>query len=376
MEINQARSQFPYLKTGKIYFNHAAVSPIPKCSVDILKEYFKVRSEGEIENYFSFQKTILETKELIGKMINADKYRIAFIDNTSNGLNILAQGLNWNPGDRILLYDVEFPSNVYPFMNLKKYRVELDFISPVNGRIELSQIEENIRPETKLLTISHVQFLSGFRADLKSIGEFCRSKGIIFCVDGIQAVGAVPVDVKEMKIDFMSCGVFKWLMSVEGTAFIFLTEEIQEQINQKYVGWTSVKNAWDILNYELILEDTARRFETGAMNFPGIASLNSALKMFNLFGLNEIHNKIILNSEYLINKFGKIGIDPSYKSRSSEELSGIVSFKIDNVDKINEKLLENDIQCAVREGYLRIAPHFYNDFSEFDKLIEVIKNSI
>ncbi len=375
MDISIARSQFPYLKTGKIYFNHAAVSPIPKCSVDVLREYFKVRSEGEIENYFSFQKVIIETKELIGKMINADKSRIAFVDNTSNGLNLLAQGLDWKAGDRILLYDVEFPSNVYPFMNLKKYGVELDFISPINGHIELNEIEKNIHPKTKLLTLSHVQFLSGFRADLKSIGELCRSKGIIFCVDGIQAVGAAPVDAEEMKIDFLSCGVFKWLMSVEGTAFIFLTEEIQNRINQKYVGWTSVKNAWDILNYELILEDTARRFETGAMNLPGIASLNSTLKMFNSFGLEEIHNKIILNSEYLINEFSQIGIDPLFFPKSSEDLSGIVSFKIDNVEKINEKLLQIDIQCAVREGYLRIAPHFYNDFYEFDKLIEVVKNS-
>jgi selenocysteine lyase/cysteine desulfurase len=316
MDLTLARSQFSYLKTRKIYFNHAAVSPIPKCSIDILKEYFIVRSKGEIENYFSFQKTILETKELIGKMINTSKDRIAFIDNTSNGLNILAQGLDWKAGDRILLYDVEFPSNVYPFMNLKKYGVELDFISPANGRIELCDIEKNIQPRLRLLTLSHVQFLNGFRADLKTIGEFCRSKGIIFCVDGIQAVGAVPVDVKEMKIDFMSCGVYKWLMSVEGTAFIFLTEEIQNRINQKFVGWTSVKNAWDILNYDLTLENTAKKFENGAMNFPGIASLNSAIKMFNSHGLNEIHKKVVSNAEYLIVELEKLGVEPSFKPKS------------------------------------------------------------
>ncbi|MBU2447365.1 MAG: aminotransferase class V-fold PLP-dependent enzyme [Bacteroidetes bacterium] len=373
MNINLVREQFPYLKTGKIYFNHAAVSPIPKCSVEILKEYFAVRSKGEIENYFSFQKTIIETKELIGKWINSDKNRIAFVDNTSNGLNILAQGLDWNVGDRILLYNVEFPSNVYPFMNLKKYGVELDFISPTNGRIEFGDIEKNIQPQTKLLTLSHVQFLNGFRADLKTIGELCRSKGIIFCVDGIQSVGAVPVDVEEMKIDLMSCGVYKWLMSVEGTAFIFLTEEMQERINQKYVGWTSVKNAWDILNYDLTLADTARRFENGAMNFPGIASLNSAIKMFESFGLNEVHKKIISNSEYLIDELGKLGISPSFAAKSKEELSGIVSFKIEEVNKLNDDLLANDIHCAVREGFLRISPHFYNDINEFNKLIDLVK---
>lgn len=375
MDINLVREQFPYLKTGKIYFNHAAVSPIPKCSVEILKKYFAVRSEGEIENYFSFQKTIIETKELIGKWINSDKNRIAFVDNTSNGLNILAQGLDWNVGDRILLYNVEFPSNVYPFMNLKKYGVELDFISPTNGRIELSDIEKNIQPQTKLLTLSHVQFLNGFRADLKTIGELCRSRGIVFCVDGIQAVGAVPVDVEQMKIDFMSCGVYKWLMSVEGTAFIFLTEEMRERINQKYVGWTSVKNAWDILNYDLTLADTARRFENGAMNFPGIASLNSAIKMFESFGLNEVHKKIISNSEYLIDELGKLGISPSFTTKSKEELSGIVSFKIEEVNKLNDDLLANDIHCAVRERYLRISPHFYNELNEFDKLIELVRNN-
>lgn len=373
MNINLVREQFPYLKTGKVYFNHAAVSPIPKCSVEILKAYFAVRSEGEIENYFSFQKTIIETKELIGKWINSDKNRIAFVDNTSNGLNILAQGLDWSVGDRILLYDVEFPSNVYPFMNLKKYGVELDFISPNDRRIELSDIEKNIQPKTKLLTLSHVQFLNGFRADLTMIGEFCRAKGIIFCVDGIQAVGAVPVDVDQMKIDFMSCGVYKWLMSVEGTAFIFLTEEMQERINQKYVGWTSVKDAWNILNYDLTLDDSARRFENGAMNFPGIASLNSAIKMFNSYGLDELHKNIISNTQYLIKKLDEFGIQPSFISKSENELSGIVSFKIEEVNKLNDDLLANDIHCAVREGYLRISPHFYNDIDEFNKLIDLIK---
>lgn len=376
MNINLVREQFPYLKTGKIYFNHAAVSPIPKCSVEILKEYFAVRSEGEIENYFSFQKTIIETKELIGKWINSDKNRIAFVDNTSNGLNVLAQGLDWRVGDRILLYDVEFPSNVYPFMNLKKYGVELDFISPTNGRIEFGDIEKNIQPKTKLLTLSHVQFLNGFCADLKTIGEFCRSKGIIFCVDGIQAVGAVPVDVKQMKIDFMSCGVYKWLMSVEGTAFIFLNEEMQERINQKYVGWTSVKDAWNILNYDLTLDDSARRFENGAMNFPGIASLNSAMKMFNSYGLDELHKKIISNTQYLIKKLDEFGIQPSFISKSENELSGIVAFKIKNVNRLNDILLANDIHCAVREGYLRISSHFYNTQDEFDKLIDLIKNHV
>lgn len=376
MNISLVREQFPYLKTGKIYFNHAAVSPIPKCSVEILKNYFAVRSEGEIENYFSFQKTILETKELIGRMINSNRDRIAFVDNTSNGLNILAQGLDWRVGDRILLYDVEFPSNVYPFTNLKKYGVELDFISPNDGRIELADIKKNIQPKTKLLTLSHVQFLNGFRADLKTIGEFCRSKGIIFCVDGIQAVGAVPVDIEEMKIDLMSCGVYKWLMSVEGTAFIFLTEDMQNRINQKYVGWTSVKDAWNILNYDLTLDDSARRFENGAMNLPGIASLNSAIKMFNSYGLDEIHKKIISNTQYLIEKFDEFGIQPSFICKSENELSGIVSFGIDNVDKLNDDLIANDIHCAVREGYLRISPHFYNTQDEFDQLIYLVKNHV
>ncbi len=372
MNIEKIREQFPYLKTGKIYFNHAAVSPIPKISVETLKEYFIVRSEGEIENYFSFQKTLVETKELIGKLLNAQKERIAFVDNTSNGLNILAQGLDWKNGDRILLYNNEFPSNVYPFMNLVKRGVELDFLLPNNGRVELEDIERSIKPTTRLLTLSHVQFLTGFRANMKDIGQLCRSKGIAFCVDAIQSAGAFPIDVEEMKIDFLSCGVYKWLMSVEGTAFIFLTEELQDRIDQKYVGWTSVQNAWDILHYELILNETARRFENGALNFPGIASLNSALKFFNSIGLENITNKIIVNSKYLINELNKLGLEPAYKAKSDEEISGIVSCKIENAEEVNRKLIENDIHCAVREGMLRISPHFYNTEEEFDKMLDIV----
>jgi selenocysteine lyase/cysteine desulfurase len=194
-DIRDYRSLFPYLKTGYIYMNHAGISPLSQRVVDAIHDYLWKRSETEIENFFTFQKTLVETKEMIGKIINAPKERIAFVDNTSNGLNLLANGLEWKTGDTILLNNLEFPSNVYPFLNLKRHGVQIDFVKNRDGKVLLEDIEKAITPQTRLLSISHVQFMNGFRINLEQVGELCKSKGIIFSVDPIQGTGAMPIDV-------------------------------------------------------------------------------------------------------------------------------------------------------------------------------------
>ncbi len=187
-------------------------------------------------------------------MINCNADRIAFVDNTSNGLNILAQSIDWKKGDRILLNDIEFPANVYPFLNLKRLGVEVDFVKSENGIVTSDQIINSIKPETKLVSVSFVQFLSGYKIDLEKIGKYCRTNDIIFCVDGIQGIGAMRIDVKKCKIDFLSCGTQKWLLGMQGLAFIFVDEDFQKKMIPANVGWLSVENAWNLLDYKLDLK--------------------------------------------------------------------------------------------------------------------------
>jgi selenocysteine lyase/cysteine desulfurase len=334
MNLSEIRALFPHLQTGQVYFNHAAIGPWSKPALDRIDEYAGQRSGALVENYPFFVKWNTSAKEKLGKILNADPERIAWVDNVSNGLNILAQGIGLKSGDRVILNNIEFPSNIYPFLNLQKSGVEIDFVKADYGIVDIAEIEKLITPKTRLISISLVQFLSGYRADIKAIGELCRSKGIIFCVDAIQAAGAVEIDVIESKVDFLSGGTQKWLMSSQGLSYIYITEELQTRIDQKSVGWTSVENSWNLLDYDLTLRKTADRFQSGTVNALGVAIFDAVLDVFLGFGMKNVEQNVLSNSRYLISSISELGVNPVLKSTSDANLAGIVSFKHNKAKEI------------------------------------------
>lgn len=371
--IERARSCFPYLKKGIIYFNHASTAPINLNVKERIEAILKERSEEKIDDYYAFKEVADETKEMIGEMINCPPDRIAFLDNTTNGIIWLANGINWRPGDRIVLNDVEFPANVYPFLQLKEKGIELDFIKSKNGIVKAEEVVNAIKPETKLVSISFVQFLSGYRADLEKIGKVCTAKGVILSVDSIQGLGAVKLDVNKCNIDFLSNGTQKWLLGLQGLAFIYVRKSLQEKMRSAPIGWLAVKNSWNLLEFELIAKETAERFQPGTLNNLGIYAFNSAMKFFKEFGFDEIENRIVNNSSYLINKLAEIGYYSPLLSLPNKNLSGIVSFRSENAQKIFDMLNQKKIICSLREGYIRFAPHFYNNRQEINRVIEELK---
>jgi len=374
MDKKEIRKYFPYLKLGKIYMNHAAVSPLSSIVLDRVNGFLLERSQTNIENYLTVIAVLKELKEKLGKMINCETDRFAFVDNTSNGLNLLAQGLDWKQGDRIILNDIEFPSNVYPFLNLKPLGVEIDFVKSKNGIVSAEDVIAAITPNTRLVSISQVQFLSGYRVNLEKIGNYCREKGIIFSVDGIQGLGAFPLDVKKQKIDFLASGTQKWLMSLQGLAFIYISEELQERINPKYVGWTSVDDTWNLLQYDLKLRKSADTFQNGTTSAIGVTAFNAALDLFALYGPENVERDIIENSLYFNGKLSSIGFEPILNGCPAEFLSGIVSFKCNNAKAYFDELEKQKIQCALREGIIRFSPHFYNTKEEIDCVTDVLKS--
>ncbi|MDD8019439.1 MAG: aminotransferase class V-fold PLP-dependent enzyme, partial [Bacteroidota bacterium] len=266
-DIQKYRSWFPHIHTGKIWLNHASVSPLSTRVNDVVGEYMSNRTSGDIDIYHFAMQSSKQTKENLATLIHATPDRIGFVGNTSEGLNILAQGLEWKSGDRILLNDIEFPTNVVPFLNLKRVGVEIDFVKSRNGEITLEDIEALITPRTKVLSVSFVQFLSGFKVDLAALGELCKRHQIIFCVDSIQGLGVAPLDVQEAQIDFLSNGGQKWLMGMMGLGFIYITKELQDRIHQRHAGWTSNRNFFgDFFNYRIDFDETARRYENGTQN--------------------------------------------------------------------------------------------------------------
>lgn len=370
MNRTEVRAKFPYLQNGIVYFNHASTGPVTSDVASRLSNLLKEKSEIKMDDYSSFLKVMDETKILLAHLINCSDDRLAFIDNTSNGLNILAQSIEWKNGDRILLNDIEFPANVYPFLNLKRFGVEVDFVKSENGIVTAEQIINSIKPETRLVSVSFVQFLSGYKIDLEKIGNYCRTNNIIFSVDGIQGIGAMRIDVKKSKIDFLSSGTQKWLMGMQGLAFIYVDADFQRQMIPANVGWLSVENAWDLLDYKMDLKTTANVFQGGTLNSFGIYAFNTSLKLFSDFGFDNIETEILSNTKYFISKLKSIGLNCVLENCDDEGLAGIITIKPNDAEKLFAELEKEQIICSLREGFIRFSPHFYNTHHEIDKVVD------
>ena len=366
--LQEYRRLFPHTEQGVIYLNHAAVSPLSTRVLRAQIGHLQDRSSGKIETYWDDVKQIEETKNCVQRMINAESIsRIAFAGNTSDALNVIAAGLDWKPGDRILLNDLEFPSNVYPYYHLKSQGVEIDIIHCPDGRVTPETVHEALRPRTRILAISAVQFLSGYRADLAVLGEICRSRGILLIVDAMQAVGGVTVDVQAMKIDGMAAGAAKWQMGPQGIGFLYLTEELQARVHQKYLGWLSVENPWDFFNFDQALASTANRYEGGTVNIPGMWGMHAALSTLLEVGPQVIESHILSLTGALLKEFQGIDGVSIYSPTALHERSGILTVvppaRVDPTAAF-EELTRRKVYISLRGGKLRFSPHFYNSLDE------------
>jgi selenocysteine lyase/cysteine desulfurase len=369
--LNEFRAFFPITKE-RCYLNHAATSPFSTRVVDALHEYIDVRSVGRVDPWrenFAAGETV---RARIAELIHAPAHRIALVKNTSTGFNILATGLPWRAGDHLLLNDIEFPANVYPFLNLRRLGVDVEFVKSRDGRLTAEDYVAAMRPETRLVSVSFVQFLSGCRIDLAPLGEVCRERGIVLSVDPIQGLGGMVLDVEAMGIDFVSCGGHKWLMGPQGSGFIYVSGALQDRLAPAYVGWLSVKDSWDFLDYRLDLLDSAERFEIATENWMGVRGLGASVGLILEAGRERVEAKILALTDRLVEGLEERGCRV-LSPRGPGEKSGIVLFSAgaDN-EAVFAALSERKIDIALREGNLRCAPHFYNSADEIDALLDAV----
>ena len=374
-EFEAIRREFPHTKK-MIYFEHAAVAPLSSRVVETISKYLRDRNVERIKFDEDMIAVLIDLREKLSGLINASPEEIALIPNTSTGLNILAQGLPLKSGDRILVPNIEFPSNVYPYLNLEKKGVMVDFLSPKNGRIGLKEIQEAVTPQTRLLAISFVQFTNGFRADLEAISNWCHERGIWLAVDGIQGVGALQFDVKKWNIDFLSVGGHKWMMSPIGTGFIYVSKELLNLIDPPFAGWLSVKNPWELLDYQLDFLDSAQRFEIASQNFLGFFGMRASVELLLQFGPKAIEQRVLNLTDYLVDGLKKLGAT-ILSPREQKERSGIVTFSLfpDNVD-LHRELEKRNIFVSYRLKNLRVSPHFYNTRAEVDQLLSALQDLV
>jgi selenocysteine lyase/cysteine desulfurase len=342
--------------------------------------YLHERSQGRLETYQTDLPMVMECRSFLQKLINAESpHRIALTANTSDALNIVASGIPWKSGDRVLLSNIEFPANVWPYLNCRRLGVELDLIPSKDGRVTPEMIEDGLTPHTRLVALSAVQFLSGYRADLETIGEICRDRGIVFAVDGIQAVGAVGLNVRKMKIDALAAGGQKWQMSPHGTGFLYLTEELQSRIQQSYLGWLAVADPWDFHNFSQAPAASARRYEGGSLIMPSLWGMHAALETILEFRQDQIEAHLLAITRTLMDGLQRIpGIDLITPTESSER-AGIVTIVLPEGNDENvvlSKLLARNIMPAVRDGKLRFSPHFYCSSEDMNAVVQAVREAI
>ncbi len=372
MTPSEARRQFAHTWSDMVYLNHAAISPTSFRVREALEKYHAKRALKGIESWPWAPKMVAETRGTVASIIGTTADRIAFTLNTAEGLSILASGLDWKEGERVLLYRHEYPANVYPFLNLAHRGVSVDFYDTDDFRITPELIAKHITPQTRLLSVSAVQFLSGYRADLKAIGKLCKEHNIIFCVDAIQAVPYVPIDVTDAGIDYLAAGGHKWLMATEGTAFIYISNALQSRVHQRAMGALSVKEAVRYTDYDMErLRDEASRYENGTMNFPGIVSLQASLELQQEVGLDIVYKQTLHLTDLLLTLCDRSGIG-YVTPKNAEERGGIVSMIVENAADVAARVNEKGIHIVQRGGRLRFSPYFYNTEEEIRKAFNAL----
>jgi len=376
MTKDDVRELFPHIKKGKIYFNHAAIGPLSKTVTDVITGYAIERSDGKIKNYDDYLTIESETKIMLAEILGCESRNLAWTDNVSNAMNMLAQGLNLKKDDEIIVTDIEFPSNVYPFLNLQKNGVKVKFARSDHGKISPESILSLVTDSTRLISVSYVQFTSGWRSDIKKLGDFCRERGIVFSVDGIQGAGALYPDLNNCNVDFFAGGTQKWIMALQGLSYFYISDKLINKLDQKYVGWLSFESAWELLNYDTKLKGNASRFQNGTQNAIATYALHASLKTFTGYGIENVEKNVLENTKYFIRELLKKGIKPLLAETPVENLSGIVTFPFPEPELNLQKLAEKNIHGELRNGVFRFAPHFYNTREEIDTVVEALEKLI
>ncbi len=374
MTLSALRTHFPHTE-HTVYVNHAATSPLSQPVMDAMDRYFKERHGARpgdpIDNFERFMPVIAEARDRAARLLGTHPDRLAFMPNTSAALNILAEGLDWQPGDRIAVPACEFPTNVYPFLNLERRGVTVDFIPDEEGTFTLDALEAALTPDTRLLTLSWVQFLSGFTVDLRAVGALCEAHDVLFCVDAIQGLGALEIDVEAAGIDFLAAGGHKWLMATQGIGLLYCAERLQERLHAP-AGWLHGPVDWENLSaYDLEFHPEARRYEIGTRNNAGIAALHAALELHLEAGPSWCEQQVRARAQQLADGFDALGL-PRYGPRDPAHRAGIVTIRVDNPEALFDHLRAQGITAALRNRLVRFAPTYYNTSEDMDAVLAAV----
>jgi selenocysteine lyase/cysteine desulfurase len=373
MSLTKYRHLFPVTEEYA-YLNHASIAPYSVPVARAMDDFVARRHRRGWLDAPKWKDRLEEVRKLVAQLMAADPEEIAFTSNTSHSLNIVASGIDWQEGDNLIGAETEFPANVYPWLNLQRLGVEVRLAPARDNRILVEDIAALMDKRTRLVALSFVEFATGFRNDLTTIGQLCRERGIYFCVDGIQGLGALDLNVTQSPIDFLAAGGPKWLMGPIGAGLLYCRWALIEKLVPIRVGWWSVVDRDDFFRYDSPLRDDARRFEEGSVNFLGIHGLGASLELLLEVGIPRIEERGLGLTDYLIAGLQARGYHITTPIASPQERSGIVCFNHPHhaLDDLEQRLSEARVVISKRGQAIRVSPHFYNDETDIDQLLDAL----
>lgn len=379
----QLREQMPVAKT-LAYFDHAAVAPLPSVAAQAITSWLEeATNQGDLY-WPKWAKRVEIIRRNAAKLIGASAEEIALTPNTSTGINFVAEGFPWKEGENIVTFANEFPSNLYPWMNLHSRGVNTRVVPVEQGIAEINRLFEACDEQTRLISLSWVSFSSGYRFTNEQLHEIVKEahrRGIYVMLDAIQGLGIFPLDVAELEIDFLAADGHKWMLGPEGAGLFYIRQQHLDLLRPLMVGWHSVANAFDFSNIDWKPRRQASRYEGGTQNMVGTLGYGASLELLQNLGVSTtvspVADQILDYTQSARSQLKELGAE-IHGSSDVEHLSGITSFTIPNVDlaQLRSECMNIGVVLSHRDGRLRISPHAYNNQEDLERLLNLIRNSI
>lgn len=362
------RDEFP-VKQELIYLNHAAVAPLCRRAADAMKGLADDACRYGSFHYGDWMESYSGLRKATARLINASPGEIALVKNTSEGIATVALGLDWKPGDRVVAFKEEFPANYYPWLRLAGRGVEITWLSIYDSIEKIAEVV----PGARLLAVSFVNYLSGYRVDLQAIGELCEKHNCFFFVDAIQGMGVLPLDVEACHIDALAADGHKWMLGPEGHGVLYVRKKWLDAIEPVEFGWTNPAGYEDYSSRDMTLRADAGRYECGTLNTIGTYGLRAALEFIVEVGIENIAPAVLALADKIEWGVRAKGYEVMVE-RTATNRSGIVSFRHPSIDcrSIVAELKRNRVTCAPRQGWIRMSPHFYISPADIDRVLDLL----
>ncbi len=374
VDLSSLRAEFPVTQDWS-YLNHAAIGPFPRRTTAAIEEVVHGFSSPQEMDGEAREGSIQIARENVAALVGGQSDQVAFVGSLADAISLATAGIDWQRGDNVLIPREEFPSNVYPVLNLERHGVEVRYVDKGDdGFTSVDRIAAAIDSRTKALVISHVEFMTGYRNDLTAIGTLCHDRDILSIVDGTQSIGPLAIDVAESKIDVIAAHAYKWLMAAFGLGVMHFSERAIERIHPTYSGRLSVQSGFENLEYSLDWRPGAARYQTGGLNWITLAAFNASADLVRSVSPREIEQHTLKLTDRLLEEVAAMGyqvtssLDPSHRSQ-------ICSFTTGDRERDGQlvsMMEDRKVAVSLRGRGVRVSPYFYNSDEDIDRLLELL----